>query len=212
MDDGRMRSALEIGTAVLLGLVSVATATGAYQASEWTQRSGEYAAIAGQLRDASLAGYIASDLAGFDDGERLFDALEIEFDIIAGASNVEELRAQQEVILGAATPGVADEWDAWVAGGYQDAEFPTQSAEYAAQVFAPTYGDNEASTVAFALADQLGARGFQVTIASVIFAIALLLLGVSGANASLKVSFALALGGAGAFLVGVAVSIFAMIG
>lgn len=211
-DETRLRSMLEIGTAVLLGLVSVATATGAYQASEWSHQSGHYAAVAGQLRDASLASYIASDLAGFDDGERLFDALELEFEIIEGAENVDELRAQQQVILGAATPGVAEEWTAWVESGYQDALFPTQSVAYAAEVFAPTFGSNQASTVAYEISDAVGDRSLQITVAAVIFAIALLLLGVSGANASLKVAFGLALGGAGAFAIGVVVSIFAVIG
>ena len=46
MNENRLRSALEIATAILLGLVSVATAAGAYQASLWSQQSNEYAAIA----------------------------------------------------------------------------------------------------------------------------------------------------------------------
>ena len=211
-EDTRMRAALEIATAVLLGLVSVATAAGAYQASEWSQEAGRYESISGELRDASLASYITSDLAGFDDGERMFDALAIEFEIMEGAENVDELRAQQQVILGAATEGLDDEWAAWVEGGYREADFPTQSAEYAAQIYAPTYAANAASVVAFDASEAVAARSVQVMIAAVIFALALLLLGVSGAYASLKVSFGLALGGAGMFLVGVVISALAVLG
>jgi hypothetical protein len=215
MNENRLRSALEIATAILLGLVSVATAAGAYQASLWSQQSNEYASIAGQLRDDSLSTFIASDLAGFDDGERLFDALDLEFEIIIGNATgpeIDAIREQQAVILGAATPGVLDEWNAWVAAGYPDDSFPTQSADYAAIAYAPTYGANQASTVAYELSDAIGARSLQVTVASVIFALALLLLGVSGANASLKVAFGLAVGGAGAFLVGLVISALAAIG
>jgi hypothetical protein len=206
------RAALEVATAVLLGLVSVATAAGAYQSSEWSQQSGHYASIAGQLRDASLASYVTSDLAGFDDGERMFDALAIEFEIMEGPANVEELRTQQQVILGAATEGLDDEWAAWVEGGYRDDEFPSQSVEFANRLYAPTYGANAASVVAHDAADALAGRSVQVMIASVLFALALLLLGVSGAYAALRVSFALALGGATMFLVGVVISALAVIG
>ena len=215
MNENRLRSALEIATAILLGLVSVATAAGAYQASLWSQQSNEYASIAGQLRDDSLSTFIASDLAGFDDGERLFDALDLEYEVISGAATDAEtaaIREQQAVILGAATPGVLEEWNAWVAAGYPNVGFPTQSAEYAAVAYAPTYGANQASTVAYELSDAIGDRSLQVTVASVIFALALLLLGVSGANASLKVSFVLAVGGAAAFVVVLVISALAAIG
>ena len=96
--------------------------------------------------------------------------------------------------------------------GYPNDGFPTQSADYAAIAYAPTYGANQASTVAYELSDAIGARGLQVTVAAVIFALALLLLGVSGANASLKVAFGLAVGGAGAFVVGLVISALAAIG
>lgn len=211
--DDRRRAALEVATSVLLGLVSVATAAGAYQASEWSQDAGRYASIAGQLRDASLASYIASDLAGFDDGERLFDALQLEFSVLDGtATDVAGIRAQQQAILGAATPGLDEEWFAWVEGGYQDAQFPTQTAAYGAQIYAPTYGANAASVVAYQASDAIAGRSLQITIAAVVFAIALLLLGVSGANASLKVAFGLAVGGAAAFVVGVVISALAVVG
>lgn len=212
-DDTRMRGALEIATAILLGLVSVATAFGAYQASEWSQEAGRLESIAGQLRDESLSTFIASDLAGFDDGERIFRALDLEYDIILGVeTDVEAVRAEQDAILRAATPGVLEDWHAFIDGGYLPEDLPTQSAEYAAQAFAPTYGANKASAVAFEVAEAVGARSLQQTVAAVIFALALLLLGVSGANASIRVAFALTLGGAAAFAVGIAVSLLAAIG
>jgi hypothetical protein len=214
MPEERLRSLLEIATAILLGLVSIATAAGAYQASLWAQQAGSYASASGQLRDASLSTFIASELAGFDDGERLFEAIDLEFEIADPdpGEDVEDLRSRQQVLLAGASPGVLEEWNAWVASGYDDALFPTSSAEFQVAVYAPTMSANRASAVASDLADQLGARSLQQTVAAAVFALALLLLGVSGANATLKVSFALAIGGAVAFVVGVVLSALAAIG
>lgn len=213
MDDNRMRGALEIATAILLGLVSVATAFGAYQASEWSQQSARYESVAGQLRDTSLSSFIASDLAGFDDGERIFQALDLEFEIIGGtATDIEGIRDQQDAILRAATPGVLDDWHTFIDGGYQADDLPTQSAQYAALVFAPTYSANAASAVAFEISESLDARSLQQTVAAVVFALSLLLLGVSGANASIRIAFALTVGGAATFAVGIVISALAAIG
>jgi hypothetical protein len=214
MNETRLRSVLEIATAILLGLVSTATAAGAYQASSWAQDAGRYSAASGQLRDLSLSNFIASELAGFDDGERMFDALVIEFEIMAAEpdSDLADLRDQSDVILAGGSPSLLDDWAVWVESGYADESFPGSSIAYQSDLYAPTYSANRASAVAAGLADELGARSLQQTVAAVIFALALLLLGVSGANTSLKVSFALAVGGACAFLVGVVISALAAIG
>lgn len=212
MNDERLRGALEIATAVLLGLVSVATAAGAYQSSVWSQQSNEYAQIAGELRDSSLSSFITSGVAGFDDGERLFDALELEFQIMDTPANVEELVTERDVILAGASPGLAEQWDLWAAGGYRDEDFPTTSVAYIAATYAPTYSANAASAVAYEASDSLATRSVQQAVAAAIFALALLLLGVSGANASLKVAFALAVGGAAAFVGGLVISVLASIG
>ena len=214
MNENRLRSALEIATAILLGLVSTATAAGAYQASTWAQDSGRYSAASGQLRDQSLSSFIASELAAFDDGERIFDALVIEFEIMAAepGSDLEDLRDQSDVILMGGSPQLFGDWTIWVDSGYANDKLPATSVAYASEMYAPTFAANRASAVAAGLADELGARSLQQTVASVIFALALLLLGVSGANASLKVSFGLAVGGACAFLVGVVISVLAAIG
>jgi len=212
VNDDRLRSVLEIATAVLLGLVSVGTAAGAYQSSQWSQQAGEYSSIAGQLRDTSLSSFIATELASFDDGERLFDALELEFQIMENPPNVADLVEQRDIILTGATPGLAEQWTIWAAGGYADADFPTTNVGYLETLYAPTYSANQASTVAYEAADSLAARSVQQAVAAAIFALALLLLGVSGANASLKVAFALAVGGAAAFVGGLVISVLAAIG
>jgi hypothetical protein len=211
-NEARLRSMLEIATAILLGLVSVATAAGAYQASEWSQQAGAYAATAGQLRDASLSTNIASLLASYDDGDRIAQALAIEFDLQNGAADGGALRARQEVLLAAGSPGLEEAWDEWIANGYSDEYYPLVASDLVSAQLAPTYAANRASAVAYHASDQIGARGLLITVASAIFALALLLLGVSGANASIKVALALAIGGAAAFVGGVVVSVFAIVG
>lgn len=211
-DDGRLRTWLEIATAILLGLISVATAAGAYQATEWARQANDYTSAAGQLRDESLALNIASQLAGVDDAQRISDVLGLEFQIIGGAGNVDELHARQDVILQGGSPGLREEWTRWVDAGYPPDAPAMSSGDFVASGLAPTYGANRASADVFELADQLGARSLQLTVASAVFALALLLVGVSGANRSVRVSFALALGGAATFVVGVAISLFTVVG
>lgn len=211
-NEGRLRGALEIATAVLLGLVSVATAAGAYQASEGSQQSGSYASTALQLRDTSLSTNVASQIGSSDDSERIFDALNLEFEIMDGAVDVPGIRAEQEVILDGGSPGLTQEWVEWVESGYADEEYPGSDPHFVASRLAPTYGANLASAVAYRLSEEIGGRSLQITVASVIFALALLLLGVSGANRSIKVAFGLVIGGTAAFLVGVVISVLAVIG
>lgn len=211
-NDTRLRSSVEAATAVLLGLVSVATAVGAYQATEWSSQAAAYEQIGGQLRDESLALNIESSLASADDGERIADVLAMEFLVLQGSAEVEEVRARQEVILAAGSPGLAAEWQRFVDAGYPTDAPPLGDPEFVAAGFAPTFGANRASAEAFALADELGGRSLQVTVASAIFALALLLLGVSGANRSTRVALGLAFGGATAFVAGVVISALAVVG
>lgn len=204
------RGILEVATAVLLGLVSVATAVGAYQASVWAQQAGEYSSIAQQLRDRNLSAYIATDLAIADDGDILFELLQLEFDIADGGGDAADLRAQQRVLLETASAGLADEWDDWVAAGYPDALFPGSGDAFLAAQYAPAFSMNSVSVVASEQSSALGARSFQITIASVVFGVALLLLGISGSLSRFVPAAALAAGGAVAFLGGVALTVLAI--
>ena len=65
-----------------------------------------------------------------------------------------------------------------------------------------------ASVVAYRASEVLEERSYRMTIVSVVFAIALLLLGVAGVSTRLAVSALLTGGGALAFLVGVAIVTF----
>lgn len=204
----RTRGALEILTAVLLGLVSVATAVGAYQAGQWGQESADLAGASQQLRDRNLALFLENQNTSRDDGERLFDALALYAEMEFYPERTDTLLVEQDVIMGAASKPLADGFAAWRDAGYPLDQAPLLSPEYEAQTFAPTQSYNVASVVAYRASEVLEERSYRMTIVSVVFAFALLMLGVAGVSTRLEVSALLTGGGAIAFLVGVALVIF----
>jgi hypothetical protein len=204
----RTRGALEVATAILLGLVSVATAIGAYQAGIWAQEAGALAASSQQLRDRNLSLFLESQIIAGDDSQKLFDALALTAEAAFYPERAEALSAEQDLILASASPAMAAAWDPWVASGYAEDLIPLSTPDYQALTFAPGQSYNLVSAVADHAADALEDRAYTMTIVSVVFALALLMLGVSGAGTRLDVSAIMTGGGALAFLAGVAVVIF----
>lgn len=206
--EARSRGALEIVTAILLGLVSVATAIGAYQAGEWGQESSKLASVSQQLRDRNLALFLESQNAARDDNERLFDALALYAEMAFYPERTEALLSEQDVIMAAASPPFADSFPGWREAGYPLDQTPLLSATYEAETFAPAQSHNVVSAVAYRASEVLEERSYRMTIVSVVFAIALLLLGVAGVSTRFDVSAFLTGGGALAFLAGVAIVAF----
>jgi hypothetical protein len=206
--DERTRGFLEVLTAVLLGLVSVATAFGAYQAGQWGQQASDLAGVSQQARDRNLSLFLETQIISGDDGERLFDALGLYAELTFYPERAEALTAEQDVIMSAASKPLADQFPAWRAAGYPIEGSPLSSPEYQALTFAPAQSYNIVSTVADRSSRSLEARSHTMTIVSVVFALALLMLGVAGASSRLNVSAVMTGGGAIAFLVGVAIVIF----
>jgi hypothetical protein len=206
--DDRTRGALEIITAVLLGLVSVATAIGAYQAGQWGQQSTDLAGVSQQLRDRNLALFLEVQNTSRDDGERLFDALALYAEMSFYPERTEALLVEQDVVMAAASKPLADAFPAWRDAGYPLDQAPLLLPEYEALTYAPAQSYNVASVVAYRASEVLEERSYRMTIVSVVFAIALLLLGVAGVSSRLRVSALTTAGGALAFLVGLAIVIF----
>jgi len=206
--DERTRGALEIITAVLLGLVSVATAIGAYQAGQWGQQSTDLAGVSQQLRDRNLALFLEVQNTSRDDGERLFDALALHAEMEFYPERTEALLVEQDVIMAAASKPLADAFPAWRDAGYPLDRAPLLLPEYQSLTYAPAQSHNVASVLAFRASEVLEERSYTMTIVSVVFAFALLLLGVAGVSSRLDVSALMTGGGALAFLVGIAVVIF----
>lgn len=206
--DDRTRGALEIITAILLGLVSVATAIGAYQAGQWAQQSDDLASVSQQLRDRNLALFLETENTARDDTTRLFDALGLYAEMTFYPERADELLQEQDVIMAAASAPLADAFPAWRDAGYPIENQPLASPEYQALTFAPAQSYNVASVVAYNASQALEDKSYAMTVVSVVFAAALLMLGIAGSSSRLRVSAITTGGGAVAFLVGVAIVIF----
>ncbi|MEZ5190568.1 MAG: hypothetical protein R2717_06755 [Schumannella sp.] len=206
--DERARGVIEVVTAVLLGLVSVATAAGAYQASQWSQQAGDLASISQQARDRNLSLYLETEIVSGDDFQRLFDAIALYAEMSFYPERTEELEAEQDLIVAAASQPLAEGFAAWREAGYPLDAVPFNTPEYESLTYAPSQSYNQVSALAYRSSQALDERAYTMTIVSVIFAVALLLLGVASATASLRVMALTAGGGAVAFLVGVATVIF----
>jgi hypothetical protein len=206
-----IRDVLEVVTAILLGLVSVATALGAYQASVWAGQAGELGAVSQQLRDRNLSEALTSQLIFTDDGGKLLDLVGLDSEITLYPEREPQLRREQDVLLESSSPELAEAWRTWVEEGYPDDLVPMQTPEYEAALFAPAQSMQYVSFVTDRAAERVGERSGQVTVAAVLFAIALLLLGVAGVNQSWRVAAMLSGGAAIAFLIGVVIVLLAVV-
>ncbi|CAN5496762.1 hypothetical protein BH09ACT4_BH09ACT4_08120 [soil metagenome] len=202
------RGVLEVITAILLGLVSVATAFGAYQAGQWGQQASDLASISQQARDRNLSLFLETEIVNGDDYQRFFDALALYSEMTFYSERTDALLAEQDLAIAAASQPLVELWPAWRDAGYPLDSVPLASPAYEALTFAPGQSYNLASVIADRSAKALEDRSHTMTIASIVFAAALLLLGVAGVSSRLNVSAVMTAGGAIAFLAGVAVVIF----
>jgi hypothetical protein len=203
--DGRTKGALEIVTAILLGLVSVATAIGAYQAGQWSQESSELASASQQARDRNLAVFIERQIITSDDAQRLYDAIGFNAEAVFYPERAEALKAEEMLAISAASPALVEGYQTWVESEYDLDLIPIDTPAYKAFSFAEPQSYNVASVIADKAAKRLSERSYMMTIVSVVFSLALLMLGVAGVSTRLNVSIVMTAGGAIAFLAGVAI-------
>ena len=203
------RELVEIVTAILLGLVSVATAFGAYQASVWAGQAGHYASVSQQLRDRNLTETLTTQLIYRDDARRMLDAIGFNQELILYPERAAAILEEQRVLVDSATPELGAAWDAWTASGFDESLFPISAPSYEAALFAPPQSMQQASFAADQLADSVSAKADQVTLASVIFAFALFLLGVAGVNPGWRLAAGLVAGASVLFLGGLVVVLLA---
>jgi len=204
----RARTALEITTSILLGLVSVATAVGAYQAGAWAQQSSDLASVSQQARDRNLALYLEKNSISDDDGSRLFDAVALYAQGVFYPERAESLKADEDLVIAGGSDQLIAGWPAFRDAGFTLATLPLQTPEYEAFTQAEPQAYNIVSAAADRASNKLNDRAYTMKIVSVIFAAALLLLGVAGVSSRLNVSAVMTGGGALVFLVGVLVVIF----
>jgi hypothetical protein len=203
------RDRLEIVTAILLGLVSVATAFGAYQAAAWTQQAADFSSVSQQLRDRNLTEALTSQLISRDDTAKLLKAIALSAESTLYPERLEAVAAEQEILISSASPELATAWRAWVASDFDDDLVPITAPDYQAALFAVPQSLQYASYEADRLADAVIARATQLTVAAVVFAISLFLLGVAGVTQTTRVAAWLTGGAAFALLAGLAITALA---
>lgn len=196
------RRAVEIVTAIMLGLVSISTAIGVHQASALAGQAQGLSSVAQQARDRSLTLSLTGQLVLTDDVDKVARALSIDSEMVFFPEQADELLLRQETIIASASVPLEDAWDAWVESGYAEEANPISTAAYETALFSGAHSQKYVNAVAQDAADRVAARAFQMVLASVAFAVALLLLGVSGVLAATRPAIIFAGGGAVFFLVG----------
>ncbi len=187
----------------MLGLVSVAAALGAYQATVWNTESTVYQRTSDEARARNLNLALTSDLTFSDDSDKLFKIVGIEGDIALHPEQTASLTAQQRVLLASASPEIATGWEAWNAAGRTPELFPLTAPDYEAALKVPALSMNYVAYVTFNSAQRLQDRADRMTVAAVAFAVALLFLGIAGIYATTRVTIILIGLGSLAFLVGI---------
>jgi len=195
----------------MLGLVSVVTALGAWQAATWDARSQEFERDAGDARDVSVNQSVQADYAARTDLEASLTARAIAAER-AGQTEPLELalidnRIQATLI--STTPGFADAWYVWQSGGFDPAAAPIDDPDYLAgrDGFYQSYG--VAGAVLDDLSHQLQTRSGVLAQAALVQALALFLIGLAGVNRVGAVRVAILILGAVVFIVGVGVALSA---
>lgn len=201
------RRMLEIVTAVLLGLVSICTAIGVNQASAWAAESQGYASVAQQARDRSLTETLTGQLVLTDDADKITRALSIDSEIVFFPEKADELLLRQQTIVSSASVELEDAWAAWAASGYDADVNPISTAAYEAARFSGAHSQKYVYLLAQEVADRTAERAHQMVIASAAFAVALLLLGVSGVLVATRSALIFTIAGAVFFLVGATIII-----
>lgn len=206
-----MRDRLEIVTAILLGLVSVASAFGAYQATVWSMQAAELSSVSLELRNRNLTSALTSQLILKDDGAKVIEALSLGAEAAVHPEQAAQLLAERDRVIASASPEVGVAWQAWVESGFAVELAPLQNPEYEATLFAEPHSMRDVSFVVEDSAKHLRAKSELITVAAVIFAISLFLLGIAGVNSATRVAFWLVAGGFVAFLVGSVVTVSAVV-
>lgn len=196
------KRALDVLTAMLLGVVSLTTALGAWQAGTWTVQADKYGSSSADARDVSITRTVAwqysnrLDVAAVLQARKHYllaeAALEAE-DYTGNAFNTVMVENHLGRVF---TGGLREAFTGWRDAGFPTEESPTSDPVYIANL----RGDADSYALASALADDfkhaLDAKSARFTQAALINALALFLLGVAGINRLRAARFAtLVLGG-----------------
>jgi hypothetical protein len=201
------REVLELITAILLGIVSIATAFGAYQATVWARDTSDLASISQQLRSRNLTETLSTQLTLQDDSRRMFAAFALQTELVLDPTKASDVAEQQAQLLAAASPALRDAWVPWAASGFTSENIPIANPDYAVSLYATPQSLQYASFVADRMVDRLTARAQLITGAAVLFALSLFVLGVGGILQSWRAAIWLAATGTALLLIGLGLTL-----
>lgn len=190
----------------MLGVVSLTTALGAWQATSWTRQAADYGESSSDARDQSITRSIDWQSALRLDNAAMLqarkyalleDAALAEGDARAAAfSKVMMTNYLQRTV----EDSLRDAFATWRDDGFPASEAPTSDPRYVADL----RGDADSYTIVSSLAggfkDALNAKAGVLTQAALVDALALFLLGVAGINRLRSARFATLALGAAAYL------------
>ena len=187
MDTRPASRALEIATAIALGVVSLVTALGVLQSSLWNDAAGRFSADSADARDQSIAISVVAQLKQRADLASLLEARSLagDYDEAIAAGDIEravDLLTDIQSTIGNAVDLPEGAFDEWYAAGFPDDAVPTDSAGYLVETRGPADALILASQRLGALAKQLNAQSAIFGQAALVHALALFLFGVAGIN------------------------------
>jgi hypothetical protein len=200
--------AIEIVTAVLLGLISLVTALLAWQGSAWTLTADSLERDSTNARDVSVTQSVLADYSRGVDAEASANARLYYEDYVAETDALVQLSlvTQVQAELGRATATFGDAWFVWAEEGFPETDTALQNQDYL------VYRDGTAQSYAYVAAlaatasDSFKERASIVAQASLVNALALFLVGISGINRSSSVRIAVVSIGTAVFLGGLALA------
>jgi hypothetical protein len=198
---------LDVLTAVLLGVVSLTTALGAWQATIWDRQADAYGASSSDARDVSIASGVAWQYNSRLDAAAVLNARKyavLEDESLAAAADPRD-SAYYNVMVGnylgrVIADGLPEAFADWRADGFPVTENPTADPVYLANLRGDSDSYAIVSSVAGGFKDVLQGKAAIFAQAALIDALALFLLGVAGINRLRSARFATLVLGAAAYL------------
>jgi hypothetical protein len=194
--------ALDVLTAIMLGVVSLTTALGAWQATTWTRQAVDYGESSSDARDQNITrsidwqGYFRQDSAAVLQARKyalLEDQAVADDDFVAAAYS----STMVVNYLGrSVNPNLPGAFEVWRAAGFPADELPTSDPGYVAALRGDADSYSIVSTLTGGFKEALQGKAAIFTQAALVDALALFLLGIAGINRLRSARFAtLVLGG-----------------
>lgn len=206
METRQTSRGLDVLTAVLLGVVSLTTALGAWQSSEWTLQADQYAESAADARDVSITFGVALQSDTRRDTDAVLQARKYALlEDAAIAAGDPRAAAYTGVMVGnylgrIISDGIREAFAEWRAAGFPADASPLDDPIYQANLRAEADSYQVAAGIAAGLKDTYEQKAEIFAQGAVIDALALFLLGVAGINRLRAARFATLLLGLAAFV------------